>query len=343
MSDNCNLVPGSSVVVPQTCDATALTPEQFVNCILNAMQQFAIDMSNDATNKANAAISAADSADWTINRQENQFQMTAQEPDYGDVDNARAIYDSVREDILPLIQDLYDDFLALDGNTIFNPARDAAGDWLYDVIHNSELGIPVELEEQIFARERSRQLASVATSKKVVTEQYAAKGWKVAPGPVLAGVSDAEISGHRAIGDASVKVATFQAEEALKSTRFAVEQALKVYQVMLGAAADWVGAMVRALDHALKVSEVDPNVKANLIRATADMFRARISKDNVLSGSLDGFYRRTVNDVQLRSSDELGKLRLSVDARDAAAQLNGRLGMAGLSSFNGIVSSSVSQ
>jgi len=306
------------------------------------MQEFAAKLTEDAVNTANYAIAKVEGADWSIARHENKYAMEAVEPDIPEVDNVKTIYDGEIADLLPLIQSLYDEFFNSDDNTIFNPARDAAGVWLYEVIEEGKLGIPEELEARIWARERSRLLAQAATTKKTVSEQFAAKGWRVAGGVVTAGMNAAEMSAHRPIGESSTRVATFQAEETLRSVRFAVEQALKVYQAMLGAASDWIGAMLQAMDHALKLSEVDPNVKANLMNATSNLFRARINKDAVQSGSFSQFYNRVVNDVELNSKNEMGKLGLSVDAIESASNVMKGLGMATQSQFSGIVSSAVS-
>jgi len=341
MSD-CIKIPLYSGTVGHSCDAESLSPEEFINCLINKMQEFADSLSRSAINTSNYGISKVEGADWSIARKENQYVMEAEEPDIPEVDNVKVIYDGEIADLLPLIQSLYDEFFDSDDNTIFNPARDAAGGWLYDVIENGKLGIPEELEARIWARERYRLLAQVATTKKTVSEQFAAKGWRVAGGVVTAGMNAAEISAHRPIGESSTRVATFQAEETLKSVRFAVEQALKVYQAMLGAATDWIAAIIRAMDHALKLSEVDPNVKANLINATSNLFRARINKDAVQSGSFSQFYNRVVNDVELHSKNEIGKLGLSVEAINSASNVMKGLGMATQSQFSGIVSSAVS-
>ena len=100
--------------------------------------------------------------------------------------------------------------------------------------------------------------------------------------------------------------------------------------------------ITKIMDHALKLSEVDPNVYANLVNATSNLYGKRIQWDSTASGSYSQFYNRTVDDVRLKSSNEIAKLDMQVGARKTASDMMGRLGMASLSQFSGIVSSAVS-
>lgn len=316
-------------------------PAVYINCILDSMYSYATNAGTHAEYQANEAVAAADGADWNVSRVESPYKMTAVEPDIPEVDNAVSTYESQRDFMVPFLTDIHDQFLNKNA-LVYVPGRDAAVDWLHDVIINGSTGIPPALEKQIWSRDRDRILAETVSTQKVISESAAAKGWSLPPGFAMAEMRSAQSAATRALGVSSTSVAAKQADIQIESVRFAVTEALKVYQEVFGAAIDYLRAMTSGLDQALKLAEVDPNVKANMINATSNLFRARIQKDTVHSGSLSQFNERVFRDGQLYSNNESAKLNMSVEARKAASDVLKGIGMAGLAQFSGIVSQAMS-
>lgn len=333
--------PSASVTISNNCDAGALEPAAYIDCVLNKMLNFAYSISNSSIDLAKSAVSEVEGADWSISRNEDPFSMTAQEPDIPEIDNAVSVYEEQRDYLIPLFEDLYNKFITSGNNIVFNPARDAAGEWLERVILNGDASIPAALENQIWGNERDRQLISAASARNTTLNNVAAKGWILPPGSLLAVTGNIDSAALRSIGDASVAVATKRFDTQIESTRFAVEQALKVYGDVLSAGTGYLNALIDALKASLDVAEVDPNVHANLVNAYSNLYGKRIQKDTVMSDSLSQFYDRLWKDGELRNDTELRKLGLNVDARKFAGDVGARLGMAGLSQFSGILSQTV--
>jgi len=316
------------------------SPEEYINCLLDAMYQFANNAATSAINTANSAVAAADGANWKVSRSENPYVMTAEEPEIEEVDNAVSVYEAQRDSMLPFLADIHDKFLNKNA-LVYVPGRDAAADWLHDVIINGSTGIPPALEKQIWSRDRDRILAETTSTQKTISEAAAGKGWPLPPGFALAEMRSAQSAATRALGVASTSVAAKQADIQIESIRFAVTEALKVYQEVFGAAIDYLQAMTNGLNQALELAKVDPTVKAQMINATSNLFRARIQKDTVHSGSLSQFEERLFRDGDLYSRNETSKLNMSVEARKSASEVLKGIGMAGLSQFSGIVSQAI--
>jgi hypothetical protein len=331
-------IPGTSVSVNPTCDADELTPEQFVNCVLNFQQESGVKWANDAQDMAGAAICSAKGLDLSIARDESPYEVTAEEPPVpDDIDNTIAKYDALSNTMLPLFDDTFDDYFTRNHVVLYNPAYQAAASWLTNVISNGVSGIPVSLENQIYDRATSRIRAEAALARQRGINRSASLGWKL-PNPAVVALAESEaLAGYQGMADASVRLAEKQIDIQIDSVKFAVEEANKVYLGMERNAIDYLTAWTRMLDHIKDLVQIDPNVRANYINAVSNLFGQRIKKDQVQWMSLNDFYQRLMQDNQLKSSNALGQTDLVVKANTAASEVMKMLAAAVLSQLSTMV------
>lgn len=335
-------IPGTSVSINPTCDADSLTPEAFLNCILNFQQDSAVSWSGAATDLAGSAVCSAKGADWSISRTEKPYDVEAREPSVPEVDNAVTTYGALQNVMLPLFGKTFDDYFDRNHAILYNPAYQAAASWMVSVIAGGVSGIPVNLEAQIYGREADRIRAEAAVAKQNTIDGFHSRGWNLPQPCALALGQNAELSQLRSLGDVSVRVAEKQIDIQIDSIRFAVSEANKIYLGMERNAIDYISAWTRLLDSVKDLSSVDPNVKANLINATANLYGKRIQADQVQWMAINDFQQRIQDDNKLRSSNELGKTGLVVQANTAAAEVMKMLAAAVLSQLTTMVSKVVS-
>lgn len=328
----------SGTIINPGCDANDLTPAEFTNCILNYQQELAQKSVYQATSAANRAICEADGLDLSLKRDDELYKMTAKEPEIpANIDNAVSTYDSLKNTMLPLFGKTLDDYFNRAQSVLYNPAYTAAAAWLTDVITNGVSGIPIDLENQIYDRATGRLRAEAALARQRGVNRSSSLGWQL-PNPAIIAMSESEaLAAYQGQADASVRLAEKQVDIQIDSVKFAVEEANKIYLGMEKNAIDYLTAWTRLLDHAKDVATVDPNVRANYINATANLYGQRIRKDQVQWMSLNDFYQRQVQDNQLKSSNSLSQTDLTVKAATANAEVMKMLAAAVLSQLSTMV------
>lgn len=331
-------IPSTSVTINPTCDADSLTPEAFVNCILNNQQLNKVASSNDAKNMASAAICSAKGADLGVDRSEDPYAMTAIEPEIpDDLDGSLATYKNLQNIMLPLFADTYDDYWNNPRVVLYNPAYQAYASWIANTIVNGESGIPVDLERKLVERAKDRIRADAAMARNSAQNRGSALGWSLPQPFAVAQGEAAEIAAYGALGDASVQLADRQLTIQIESIRFAVEEANKLYLGMERNAIDYIAAWTALLDNIKDLVEIDPNVKANYMNAVSNLYGQRIKKDQIQWMSLNDYYQRIQGDNQLKSSNALSQTDLIVKANTAAAEVMKMLAAAELSQLSTMV------
>lgn len=328
----------SGTIVNASCDANELTPAAFTNCILNYQQESANSWARKAEDAAARAVCEAKGLDLSLSRDDAQYEVTAEEPPIpDDIDNTISKYQALLNTMLPLFGDTLDDYFSRAQSVLYNPAYQRAAIWLTDVIANGVSGIPVDLENQIYDRSTDRLRAEAALARQRGVNRSSSLGWKL-PNPAIVAQAESEaLAAYQGYADASVRLAEKQVDIQIDSVKFAVEEANKVYLGMERNGIDYLTAWTRLLDHAKDLSEVDPNVRANYINATANLYGQRIRKDQVQWMSLNDFYQRLMQDNQLKSSNSLGQTDLTVKAATANAEVMKMLAAAVLSQLSTMV------
>lgn len=330
--------PGTSAVINPTCDADSLTPEAFLNCVINNQQQNANAWAKDAQDMAGSAVCSADGADLSITRDEEPYDVTAIEPDIpSDIDNSLATYTNLQNTMLPLFGKTFDDYFERNHVVLYNPAYQAAAAWLANVITNGVSGIPIALEQQIYNRATARTRAEAATARNSAVNRSSVLGWDMPQPFAIAQGEAAEIAGYTALADTSVRISEKQVDIQIDSIKFAVSEANKIYMGMEQNAIDYLSAWAKLLDHIKDLTEIDPNVRSNYMNAVANLYGKRIQKDQVQWMSLNDYQQRIYGDNQLKSSNELTKTDLIVKATTSGAEVMKMLAAAVLSQLSTMV------
>lgn len=327
-----------SVSVRPSCNADNMTPEEYVNCILNYQQDAGEEWANAAESAARSAICSAKGLDLSLHRDEVPYEVTAEEPLVpDDIDNTVSTYETLSNSMLPLFGDTFDDYFDRNHTVLYNPTYQAAASWMANVITGGVSGIPVNLENQIYGRAADRIRVEAALSRQRGVNRSSSLGWKL-PNPAIIAMAESEaLAGYRALGDASVRISEKQVDIQIESVKIAVEEANKVYLSMERNAVDYLAAWTRLLNHLKDLAEVDPNVRSNYINAVANLYGQRIKKDQVQWMSLNDFYQRLMQDNQLKSSNALGQTDLVVKANTAASEVMKMLAAAVLSQLSTMV------
>jgi hypothetical protein len=331
-------LPNTSTVIGSSCDATSLSPSEFIDCTINSQQKYSNARSQDAQSASSSAVCSARGADLSIGRSEDKYDVTAIEPEIpDDIDNTIASYQNIQNIMLPLWKGTYDSYWANPRVAIYNPAYQAAASWMADVIVNGVTGIPTALEQQIINRATDRIRAEAATARNAAQDRSGVLGWDL-PQPFAIAQGEAiELAAYREIGKASVDLAKEQFNIQDRNIRFAVEEANKIYLGMERNAVDYMRAWVGLLNNLKDMVEIDPNVRANYINATANLYGQRIKKDQIQWMSFNDYYQRLQGDNQLKSSNTIAQTDLVVKANTAAAEVQKMLAAATLSQLSTMV------
>lgn len=210
----------------------------------------------------------------------------------------------------------------------------AAQAWLYDVIHNGKTGIPVDIERQIWERDRDRVLRDAERQVDTEIATWAAKGYALPPGAATNAAFRVRMDAQEKVAEASRSTAIKQAEMTLETVKFAVEQALRFRLGAIQAAADYIRAVMLAPEIASRLALSKVEAQARLISAASEYYRARV---DVARLQLEG--RRINTDYQLETAKaNLGafteSIRSQVMAAVAAAQSAGTQASAALNAVH---------
>lgn len=217
---------------------------------------------------------------------------------------------------------------------------EAAQQWICDTIKNGGTGIKVNVEDQIWQRDRSRVLKDVQRAGSEAMAVFAARGFPLPPGALAYTVRQTQLEGQDKIAQLSRDVAIKQAEIEIENIRFAVDKAITLYAAAIAAAADYIKALSVGPTAAMQIIPSVTDSQSRLIGAASEYYRARISvKELELRG------RQPIAEMDQASRIKNGDWDMSmIDARvkaaisqaqglstQAAAALNGLHAQAGIS------------
>lgn len=292
-------------------------------------------LSNAATHSAIAASYGFASPNFTP----VSYVIEAEEPDVPDVENANLTYEAHRDQLIALLSNELAGFFI----TYYPLAADAfdeATNWLVNSITNGGTGIAASVEAQIWQRGRDRAVADGARAEAQVLDEFSARGFSLPPGAMAARLDAVRHEGMAKVNEFNRDAAIESAKIEVENVRFAVEQAIRSRMAAMQAATDYIKALMSGPDTAARVAALNSDAKARMMSATSDLYRARLSRDELalripmtnttelvkVSGiHMDAFYKGVANRVQ---------------AAVAAADQYGKAAQAALSSLNSVASAS---
>jgi len=213
-----------------------------------------------------------------------KYDWMSLEPAVPTADDPKDVYEAYRDELIAILAGLLNDFYN-EYFPITSDGYDPAIAWIVNTITNGGTGIPSAIEDQIWQRARTRIITEGSRAEAQLTSGYAAKGFTLPPGVMNKGIKEIRHAQLATLGEQSTDIAVKQIEIEIENIKFAVEKGLETRIAAIGAANDYIRAMALAPEIATKLADTDSNVQARLMSATADMYRARLSRDELVLNS----------------------------------------------------------
>lgn len=152
-----------------------------------------------------------------------------------------------------------------------------AQQWICNAITQGGTGINAHIEEQIWQRDRARILRDAARAESELVGGYAARGWPLPTGAMQAGIANLQMDTLDKVAQASRDVAIKQAEMEVENVRFAIERAIGLYGVAIGAAKDYVVALSSSVGTPAQLLPSITDSQSRLISAASSYYQSRIA------------------------------------------------------------------
>lgn len=305
-----------------------------VNAIINNALSTADSAVNSAGVAAQGAITASQGYTFGGGR-DAAYDMSALEPAIGAVEDATLTYESQRDRLIALLSDKLADFF-----TTYYPlaadAFDEATNWLVNTITVGGTGISPAVEDQIWQRGRDRIIADGARVESQTLNEFAARGLALPSGAMASRLQEVRFEQLTKTQELSRDVAIKQADLEVENLKFAVDLAVKSRMQAMGVAVDYIRALMSGADTASRVALLNADAKARLVSATADLYRARLSRDEIAMRIPLANASNLVQQNGIGTDGFYKGVGARVQAAAAAAESYGRIASAALASLNSV-------
>jgi hypothetical protein len=206
--------------------------------------------------------------------------------------------------------------------------------WLKRAIEQGGTGINVNVERQIWQRDRDRLSVEAATASEQAVSQWAARGYPLPPGAAAAAITTIAMRRTEQVAAASRDAAIKAFETEIENIRFAIAQAIDYRTRAIAAAADYIKALAAAPEIASRMSTQAGDAQAKLISAVAGYYNARTNAAELVT-KVDIYNADAQIRAALANQDTDAKYTgLRVDAAVAAANSIGQQAAAALNGLN---------
>ena len=316
------------------------SPEEVVNDVIEFASNSARRYGGDADYAAAKAIDAAEGYS-VVPPAPLTYNMTAIEPGVPEVENTITTYEAQRDFLVQLMTDKLTEFFS-----IYYPLSvdgyDEGTAWLIETITNGGTGINPAVENQIWQRGRDRVIAEGARADSQTLIQFSQRGYSLPAGVMVKQLQANRFEQLGRLQEQSRDVAIKQAEIEIENLRFAVNLAVDARLRALAAAADYIRAITSGFESAVRISNLESQAKAALMAATADLYRARLQRDEIAMRVPFQVTDNTLKVGQMNLDAFYQGIDAKVRAAGAAADVYGRIAQAALSGLIGIGSTTVS-
>lgn len=160
-----------------------------------------------------------------------------------------------------------------------NAAYIAAEDYLQAAIANPSVGMPDAVASQIWGDDQARILADKTRAQDAVVAQFAGRRFPLPPGAAAAAVLQIEQKAQDELAESSRKIAI----TSIDLQKFNVENLLKLRQIAMDNAVNYIKALASGPDLASKMSNVGYDAQAKLISSVSSLYNARSQAAEVIS------------------------------------------------------------
>ncbi len=316
------------------------SPEQVVDRVIDTAMGAAGLWAGAADITATKAVNAAKGY-MVVPPATLAYNMTAVEPGVPEVENTLTTYEAQRDFLVQLMTDKLTEFF-----TIYYPLNtdgyDAGMDWLINTITNGGTGINPAVEHQIWQRGRDRVIAEGDRADSQTLIQFSQRGYALPSGVMVKQLQANRFEQLARLQEQSRDVAIKQAELEIENLRFAVQQVIDARLRALAVAADYIRAITGGFESAVRISNLEAQAKAALMAATADLYRARLQRDEIAMRVPFQVTDNTLKVGQMNLNAFYQGIGAQVQAASAAADMYGRMAQAALSGLIGIGSTTIS-
>lgn len=167
-------------------------------------------------------------------------------------------------------------------NTYFpdeNAAYTACEDWLQAAIANPDAGLPPTVAAQIWGDDAARILADKTRAQDAVIAQFASRRFPLPPDAAASAVLQIEQKAQDEMAESSRKVAIMSVE----MQKFNVESLLKLRDLAMRDAVEYVKALVSAPEMTSRLSNIGYDAQSKLISSVSSFYGARTEATKVMS------------------------------------------------------------
>ena len=209
---------------------------------------------------------------------------------------------------------------------------DKATDWLERALEANGTGIPIIVESAMWERDRARLTSESARAEDEALTAWASRGYTLPPGALVHGLNTIRAGLTNALSTQSRDIAIKVTDVHVENARFAVGQAAQIRSQAIGAAVEYVKALMVSPQYVGQWLGALIDGKSKLVGAQADVYRTRagVATDVFKVGAqteLEKF--KTTADVALESAKtqnatglEVYRVGADVNRQQFAAELD---------------------
>ncbi len=312
-----------------------MSAEAQVEAIINQALSVAADKANEASSYAAQAATAA-SGFASTNPVQVVFTPGNVEPSVyipstaAGVDSAlyNTTYDQIKNDLIAQFTGFFASYFPNECDYLAK-----AQTRLCEMLEGG-LGIPADVEDQLWQRDRARVLTEVARANQEVVESFAARRYPVPPGAAVHQMQMQQIAAQDKIAQQSRDVAIKHAEILIENVKFAVQQALDYRIKGIAAAAEYIKTLALGPEIAMKLATSAADAQAKLISAANTYYGSRIRIEE-LKFEVQKWNSGVLNEAQKVDVHEFSeRLKARVQVLASAAEAAGTQAAAALNAVH---------
>lgn len=249
-----------------------------------------------------------------------------------DYDTAERLYNLTEAQILDLLKESFVSFIG----TYF-PREDlyeSMLDWCQQVVVQGGSGISVDVERQLWERDRSRINAEMGRALADAEELWANRGFPIPPGALVHQQNQIRIAAAQQLSESSRTAAVKSWDAELENIRMAVKTVIDHRQQALAAARDYIMALAQAPQIAQQLASSFAGLRNQVAQSLVGLYTAQVN-------ALDPKVRVAITDAQLAQAAAEANQRASLQIIDekvkavlSAAELCGRIAAASVNAVS---------
>lgn len=195
------------------------------------------------------------------------------ESDEFTVEALRSLYEGDRMGMLQELKRSFEDFMG----RYFPPGGyfDKATDWLERALDANSTGIPLVVESALWERDRARLTQEAARAEDEALTLWAGRGYALPPGALVHGMHLVRAGLTNALSQQSRDIAIKVTDVHVENARFAVTQAAQIRSQAIGAAVEYVKALMVSPQYVGQWLGTLIDGRAKLVGAQAEVYRTR--------------------------------------------------------------------